>query len=83
MHAGVERELAGGCAVDEVVDIALHRPDMLVEARSASEAREHEAAMLADARHPREAEASLSKWARAAFRHRNGSERAVGVEVQP
>jgi hypothetical protein len=32
VHAGVERERAVGRAVDEIVDIALHRSDMVLEA---------------------------------------------------
>src|SRR5205807_8830318 len=47
MHAGIERELAGRRAVDEVVDIALHRADVILEARTlGGEAREHEAAVF-------------------------------------
>ena len=32
VHAGIERERAVGRAVDEIVDIALHRSDMVLEA---------------------------------------------------
>jgi hypothetical protein len=57
MHAGVERELAVGGAVDEVVDTALHRADMVLEARALRrEACEHEAAIFANARRAGEAE---------------------------
>ena len=34
VHADVERELAVGRAVDEIVDVALHRADMVLEARA-------------------------------------------------
>src|SRR5579872_862406 len=51
MHAGVEGELAVRRAVAQIVDAALHRPDMLLEGHAAgSEAGEHEAAILAGAR---------------------------------
>ena len=57
VHAGIERERAVGGAVDEIVDIALHRPDMVLEARTfRRQTREHEAAICADARRMSEAE---------------------------
>ena len=81
VHAGVEGKRAVRRAVDEVVDVAFHRADVVLEARSGRrEAREHEAAVFADARHARQAELLLLEIGRAAFRHRHADERAVGVE---
>src|SRR5260370_20782528 len=69
-------------AVDEIVDIALDRADMILEARAfGGEAREDEAAIFADARRACEAERRLVEIGRATFRHRHGGETAVGVEA--
>src|SRR5260370_30389029 len=69
-------------AVDEIVDIALHRADMILEARAfGGEAREDEAAIFADARRAREAEPRLVEIGRATFRHPHGGETAFGVEA--
>jgi len=35
VHAGVERELSIRCPVDQIVDVAFDRSDMVLEARSA------------------------------------------------
>ena len=82
MHAGVERELAVRRAIDEIVDVALHRPDMVLEARSMrGQAGEHEAAVFADARGAGEVEVRAIEAIAAAFRHRHAHELAVGVVV--
>src|ERR1700722_2168077 len=60
VHAGIERQLTVRCAIDQVVDIVLHRADMVFEARPlGGEAREYEAAVLADARRAGEPECFL------------------------
>ena len=80
--AHVERELAAGCAVDHVVDVALDRADVVLEARALlGEACENEAAILADTRRAREAEGRLVEIGRAAFLDRHGREPPVGVET--
>ena len=80
MHAHVERELPIGCAIDKIVDIALHRADVVLKAHTVPrEAREHKAAVFADARRSREPEVGLVESLAAAFRHRHGEELAVGV----
>src|SRR5262249_31252336 len=82
VHAGVERERAVGRAVDEIVDIALHRSDVVLGAGTfPRQTREHEAAILPDARRAREAERRFVEIGGAAFRHRHGGEAAVGVEA--
>src|SRR5262249_50199558 len=49
VHAGVEREFARGGTVDEIVDVALYRADVVFEARTLRhQAREHEATIFAD-----------------------------------
>ena len=81
MHAGVERERAVGRAIDQIVDVALHRADMVLEARAlVGKARKHEAAIFTGARRARESERILVESRAAALRNRNRGELAVGVE---
>src|SRR5262249_23696530 len=77
----VEGELAVRRAVDEVVDVALHRADLVLEARAMwREARKHEAAVDLDARHARKTEVLLAKSGGAPLRNRDRRERAVRLE---
>ena len=82
MHAGIEVELAIRRAVDEIVDIALHWADMVLEACAfGGEACENEAAILSDARRAREPERLLVEIGGTTLRHRDGTETAVGIEA--
>src|SRR5262245_63120881 len=55
---------------------------MVLEARSfRCEAREHEAAILADPQRTREAERLLVEIGGTAFRHRHGRQPSIGVEA--
>ncbi len=81
MHAGVERERAVWGAIDQVVDVALHRPDMVLEARvPVRKACIHETAISADARRMRKTERRFVEAFAATFRHWHGHQLAVGVE---
>ena len=81
MHAGVERQRAVRRAIDQVVDIALHRADMVLEVLALRrQAREHESAVLADSRRARQTERVLVEIFGATFRHRHGHKAAVGIE---
>ncbi len=81
MHAGVERQRAVGRTIDQIVDVALHRTDMVLEARPAlGEAREHEAAIFADARRSRQPECVLVEALAAALGYGDSGELAVGIE---
>ena len=78
MHPGVEGKLALGSAVDEIIDVALHRADVVLEAQAFfGEARKKEAAIFSHARCPREAERRLVEIGRTPFRHRYGGEAAI------
>ena len=72
VHAGIERQRTVGRAIDQIVDIALHRADMVLEARTfRRQARKHEAAVLADPRRSRQTERVLIEIFGATFRHRH------------
>src|SRR5262249_27001816 len=82
VHAGIERQFAGGGAVDEVVDASLHRADVVFKARPLRRhAREHEAAVFSHPRGAPQRELLLVETGSAALRYRHGSELAVGVEA--
>jgi len=82
MHPGIERELAIRRAVDEVVDIALHGADVILEARAfGGEAGEHESAVLADARRTREPEILLVEIRSATLGHWDRGQAAIGIEA--
>ena len=81
VHADVERERPVRRAVDEVVDVALHRADMVLEARPAGRrgSRTRSRGIRRCAARGRGRMSALSKPSRAAFRHRHVHELAVGV----
>ena len=81
VHAEIEGECAFRRPIDEIVDVRLDRPDMVLEARTVGgKAREHEAAVFAGARRAAETEVLLAEVGSAALRDGDAGERAVGIE---